>query len=82
MLYSELLRRLKPHGIEQIGKLTAGADSTVMLGKPAEAVFPFPFDYHTFYVPAGVEDFWLDPEEIAPLLRRFRIDMDRFTSPK
>ena len=76
MRYSELLRRLKPHGIEQIGRLTVGGDSAVMLGRPKEAVFPFPFQFHTFYAPAGQEDFLLDPEEITPLLRRFDLSMD------
>ena len=32
------------------------------------------------YAPAGVADFWLDPEEIAALLRRFKVSMDEFTA--
>jgi hypothetical protein len=77
MLYSELLQKLAPHGIHQVGRLTAGGDSSVYLGRPAEIVFPFgDFDIHTFYAPANVDDFWLDPEEIAALLRRFNLTLD------
>jgi hypothetical protein len=82
MLYSDLLRRLKPAGIEEVGRLTLGADSAVYLGKPSEIVFPIGgFRLHTFYAPAGAGDFTLDPEEIAALLRRFQITMDAFSAP-
>jgi hypothetical protein len=77
MHYNELLRRLKHLGIEQVGRLSIGEDSAVYLGRPAEIVFPVGgFQIHTFYAPAGANEFWLDPEEIAALLRRFELNMD------
>jgi hypothetical protein len=77
MHYSELLRRLQRTGIEQVGRLTIGEDSSIFLGKPQEIVFPLGgFQLHTFYAPAGTSDFWLDPEEISALLRRFELTMD------
>jgi hypothetical protein len=82
MHFSELLSKLKPLGIEKVGRLTVGADSAVYLGKPAEIVFPIGgFAVHTFYAPAGHDDFWLDPEEIAALLRRFNITLDHIQNP-
>lgn len=78
MQYSDLLKRLTRHRIEQIGRLTVGNDSTVYLGRREQAVFPFPVEFHSFYAPAGENDFWLDPEEVAALLRRFEINMDQF----
>lgn len=77
MRYKKLQILLKPFGIEQIGRLTSGDDSTIMLGRPQDAVFPFKIDYHSLYAPAGEDDFYIDPEEIAPLLRRFKISMDQ-----
>ena len=82
MNYSELLRRLKPVGIEQIGRLTVGEDSSVSLGKPSEIVFPYGGKIHTFYAPAGVDEFWLDPEEIAALLRRFNLNLEDIPIPR
>ncbi len=81
MQYSELLRRIKHTGIEQVGRLTIAGDSAVFLGKPQDIIFPYGgFDMHTFYAPAEAKDFWLDPEEIAPLLRRFNLTMDDLTA--
>lgn len=77
MLYSELLRRLKKHNIEQVGRLTLGNDSSVYLGRRAEIVVPFQAPIHIFYAPANEQDFYLDPEEIAALLRRFNINPDQ-----
>ena len=83
MQYSDLLirlGRLKPHPMEEVGRLTVGNDSAVYVGFPHQIVIPFAFDCHTFYAPADENDFWLDPEEIAALLRRFKISMDEFTA--
>jgi hypothetical protein len=83
MRYSELLvrlGRLKPHGIEEVGRLVVGDDAAVYLGYPHEIVIPFSFRCHTFYAPANEKDFLLDPEEISALLRRFDLSMDDFTA--
>lgn len=82
MNYSELLKRLNPVGIEEIGRLTVGGDSSISVGKPNEIIFPFGGTIHTFYAPAGAHDFWLDPEEIAALLRRFKLKLDDIPLPK
>ena len=78
MRYIDLLAKLKPFGIEQVGRWTIGADGAVHLGKPSEIVFPYQFTVHTLYVAAGVNDFYVDPEIIAAILRRFNVDHERF----
>jgi hypothetical protein len=82
MRYSDLLVRLSrlKSPIEQVGRVTVGRDSAVYLGRSREIVIPFQFECHTFYAPSNQDDFWLDPEEIAALLRRFKVTMDEFTA--
>ena len=69
MLYSELLKRLEPHKIKQIGKLMNGTDTIVYLGM--EVVFPYRAQLHGLY--AQGDDWDVDEEEIAAVLRRFSI---------
>jgi hypothetical protein len=82
MRYSNLLIRLSrlTPPIEEVGRLTTGKDSVVYLGHSREIIIPFAFACHTLYAPANEVDFWLDPEEIAALLRRFKVTMDEFTA--
>ena len=75
MQYSELLERLKPHSIEQVGRLKAEADEVVYLGNPKESVFPHRMQLHPLY--ADGDDWDVDDEEIAALCRRFEIDAQR-----
>jgi hypothetical protein len=83
MLFSEMLRRLQQPDIDldQVGKLTYGQDSTIMVGRPKEIVIPFQFQYHTFYAPADVQDFEITDEEVDALLRRFKITREQFDQP-
>ncbi|MFN7920269.1 MAG: hypothetical protein U0Q16_09240 [Bryobacteraceae bacterium] len=74
------MRRLKKFGLAQVGRMTLGKDSSVYIGRPEEVCFPYQFACHTLWAPPGEEDFWLDPEEIAALLRRFKISQDEFNA--
>ncbi len=80
MLYSKFLSRLIHFEIEEVGRATIGNDCSVHLGRKKEICFPFQFLCHTFYSAADQEDFYLDPEEIAALLRRFNISQDSFNT--
>lgn len=71
MLYSELLRHLSYHSIEEVGRLKGDDDEVVYLGNPKETVYPFRVNVHPLY--ADGKDWDVDEEEIAALLRRFRI---------
>lgn len=71
--------RLKKLGLDQVGRATVGKHSSISIAKPKEVCFPFQFECHSLHAPAGMDDFYLDPEEIASILRRFKIEQDAFS---
>ena len=75
MLYSELLDLLKPHGLEQVGRITLGEDGTVYIARPTEICFPYQFQNAPLYAPAGKTDWEVTRAEIRAIERRFNISV-------
>ncbi len=74
MLYSEFLRHLKHHEVEEVGRWTDEKDTHAVLGKPMECIIPFypKSGLHRIYVQG--DDWDLDEEEVLAVLRRFKIE--------
>ncbi len=74
MLYSEFLRHLKHHEVEEVGRWTDGNDTQAVLGIEKDCIIPFypKSGLHRIYVQG--EDWELDEEEILAVCRRFKIE--------
>jgi len=74
MLYTELLRHLRHHQIEELGRLATHNDTAAILGNPRDACFPFypKTQLHRIYVQG--DDWDLDEEEVFAICRRFKIE--------
>ena len=80
VLYSDLLARLKPFGITQVGKLLTDGDTIVILAHQSEVVFPFAFIGHTLYLETDSLDCWIHTEVVKAVCRRFGIEFSRVAS--
>lgn len=75
MRYSLLLGALKKHGVAEVGRHTKDGDTIAYLGRPKEAIVPFPFTNFPIYLEE--KDPEIDEEIIEVILRRFEIkDLD------
>ena len=80
MIYGQPLSKLKPLGIEQIGRLTTGGYDIALLGKPSEAVFPFSFTSYRIVLDKDLNSY-VDEEIVDAILRRFSKTREELDQP-
>lgn len=73
MLYADLLEKLRPLGVGQVGTLTSGGYTMALLARPNEAIFPFPFKNYPIILDDG-DQTYVDEEQVLAIARRFGLD--------